>query len=217
MKFLKLIPDAAGLSEINGEITVLANEDGTLSYMQHYAVKTGVAISIDEGKVALLVETQSMGTQGVSVCGKCVTDQDMGELRIGLHNLSRTAYQFKKGEPICRLILVEAPVGTLEECDDEDEWTLEMQDRHQKAREDKSEADTKLAEEKSKADAKSGESGSKKGYNAKQENMIPKGSDVSEGNASKNANLNPGGVLKPIPGVQHQGTDPASTKTPATV
>jgi dUTPase len=217
MDFLKLDPTAAGLKEIDGEVMVLSNEDGNIAYSQHYAVKTGVAISVPKGQVALLAETQPMGARGVSVCGKLVTCQDMTELRVGLQNLSRTAFPISKGMPLCRIILMDAEVGTLRECKDLDVWTKELKER--------TSTEAAKLHENTVTNGPGPNPGSKalldeantKGHDAKVENATPKGTDVSDANASKNPALNPGGVIKPVPGVLKPSDSPEATKTPATI
>ena len=231
LSFIKLTQDAVEPVELNGEVTLLSAEDGTVSYLQHYAFHTGIGISVPKGKVALLAETNSVGARGITVVGKLLTYNDMGEVRISVHNMSRTAFQVSKGMPIARLILLDAAGLTLEEVKDEqsktalDQWNDEIKKRKEEAEKDEAE---KAMNELHTAQIQNGPGKNKKvgvpkkdesnesSVHAAQNPTAPDGNKVAEANAAKNS---PGGAPsgQQVPGANQAVRSPAQSGTPATV
>lgn len=112
MKYMKLSKTAIAPKRFtNGSAgyDLFANEDATILPRQIVAIKTGIAIALDDSNVVALMYARSgLSTKnGLSLInGVGVIDSDYrGELTVPLINLSDVAYTVLKGDRIAQLVL----------------------------------------------------------------------------------------------------------------
>ena len=87
-------------------------------------VPTGLAVAIPEGYVGIIAVRSSMGVRhGITLSnGVGVIDSDYrGEIRVGLTNLSDTAYTVAPGDRIAQLAVMPVVQARLEVCGSLDE------------------------------------------------------------------------------------------------
>jgi len=100
-------PGAAGM-----DICALLETPVCLEPGASALIPTGLAVEVPEGFGAFLFARSGLAVKhGIALSnGVGVVDADYrGEVRVGLINLSQTAYEIKPGERIAQLVLMPAP------------------------------------------------------------------------------------------------------------
>jgi dUTP pyrophosphatase len=100
----KVYEDDAGLDLYSAETVVIPPGRTKL-------VGLGVAIAIEPGWCALLVDRSSMGAKGISRFGGLIDCKYRGEWKVILHNATESEYEIGVGDKIVQSIFL--PVPTL--------------------------------------------------------------------------------------------------------
>jgi dUTP pyrophosphatase len=88
-------------------------DDATLAPNEQKIIKTGVAIAIPEGTVALFWDRSGMAAKnGVKTMAGVIDCTYRGELGVVLMNLRSTSYEVKKGDRIAQMLV--QPIYTAE-------------------------------------------------------------------------------------------------------
>jgi dUTP pyrophosphatase len=96
-------PNDAGLDLFNLEDVLLLPNEGRLA-------KTGIAIALPVGYVALVADRSSLAKKGVKTAGGVIDAGYRGEIHIVLWNLSKEPIQLKKNERVAQLLIL--PIAT---------------------------------------------------------------------------------------------------------
>jgi dUTP pyrophosphatase len=96
-------PDDAGLDLYNLEDFSLAPGEGKM-------VKTGVAMAIPTGFVGLVADRSSLAKRGLKTAGGVIDAGYRGEIHILMWNISREAFELKRGERLAQLMII--PIAT---------------------------------------------------------------------------------------------------------
>ena len=96
-------PDDAGMDLYNLEDVHIGPSEGKLA-------KTGIAIALEMGYVAMVADRSSLAKKGIKTAGGIIDAGYRGELHIVLWNLSKEAIHLKKGERIAQLLIL--PIAT---------------------------------------------------------------------------------------------------------
>ena len=96
-------PDDAGMD-------LYSLEDFTLAPQAGHTTRTGIALALPLGTVALVADRSSMAKRGVKTAGGVIDAGYRGELHIVLWNLSSTPIELKRGDRIAQLLIL--PVAT---------------------------------------------------------------------------------------------------------
>lgn len=104
------LPSYATTGSAAMDLRACLSEPLTVQAGETVMIPSGIAISIhDPGLVALLVPRSGLGIKHGIVLANTVgvIDSDyQGEIGIGIHNRSRTAYTVEPGERICQVMFV---------------------------------------------------------------------------------------------------------------
>jgi dUTP pyrophosphatase len=96
-------PDDAGLDLYNLEDIFLEPGTGKVA-------KTGIAIALPVGYVALVADRSSLAKKGIKTAGGVIDAGYRGEIHIVLWNISQDPIQLKQGERIAQLLIL--PIAT---------------------------------------------------------------------------------------------------------
>jgi len=102
-------PGDAGLS-------MHALEDAILAPGERHVFHVGWALEFDRGYVALVLDRGSVGAvHGLKTLGGVFDSNYRGEYNVCLVNLSREAYEIKKGDKIAQLVIFPRAEATIKE------------------------------------------------------------------------------------------------------
>ena len=96
-------PGDAGLDLYNLEDFHLAPGEGKM-------IKTGIALAIPQGYVGLVADRSSLAKRGLKTAGGVIDAGYRGEIHIVMWNVSREAFELKKGERLAQLMIL--PIAT---------------------------------------------------------------------------------------------------------
>ena len=109
IKIKKLHPDAVMPQYAHSGdagMDLRAIEDVTLEPGQPVRIKTGLAIELPEGHVALLWDKSGLSTKhALKTLGGVIEHTYRGEYQVGMINLGREAYTFQAGDKIAQLLI----------------------------------------------------------------------------------------------------------------
>lgn len=103
-----VVPQRAYEHDAGLDITTI--EAAVLEPGQGRIFKTGLAIAVDPGYVAMICDRSSMGKRGLRVLGGIVDSGYRGEVGVILWNVSRDTHKIESGERIAQVLLM--PVAT---------------------------------------------------------------------------------------------------------
>jgi dUTP pyrophosphatase len=96
-------PDDAGLDLTALESVTLAPHSGVVT-------RTGVAIQLDVGYVAMVADRSSMAKRGLKTAGGIIDSGYRGEIHIVIRNMTNETVQLEAGERIAQLLIL--PIAT---------------------------------------------------------------------------------------------------------
>lgn len=101
---------------------VYSIEDIVLQPGQRHSVKTGVAVSLPDGYVALVWDKSGVSHKGgIKTLGGVIDAGYRGEWLIGLVNLGQEPYPIKKGQKIAQVLIQAVERPEIEEVEELDE------------------------------------------------------------------------------------------------
>jgi len=121
IKIKKLRPDVklpAYALEGDAGLDIFSNEDVIIKVGEQHIFKTGFALEIPEGYVALIWDKSGLGSKGLKVFGGVGEYTYRGEYMVCLGNFSDQPYEFKKGDKIAQLLIQPIITAELEEARD---------------------------------------------------------------------------------------------------
>lgn len=109
LEFKKLNPDAKTPSYAHsGDACFDLNsiEEKSLSSMEKYLFKTGIAMAIPEGHVGLIKDRSGLAAKfGIHVLGGVIDSGYRGEISVVLINLGQHSYAIKKHDRIAQMLI----------------------------------------------------------------------------------------------------------------
>ncbi len=121
IKIKKLRPDVklpAYALEGDAGLDIFSNEDVIIKVGEQHIFKTGFALEIPEGYVALIWDKSGLGSKGLKVFGGVGEYTYRGEYMVCLGNFSDQPYEFKKGDKIAQLLIQPIITAELEEVEE---------------------------------------------------------------------------------------------------
>ena len=105
---LAKVPTRAFENDAGLDLTTI--EDYTLKSGEGRIFKTGLALAVDPGFVALVWDRSSMGKRGIKTAGGVIDSGYRGEVGVILWNISPEPIEIKAGDRIAQLLI--QPIST---------------------------------------------------------------------------------------------------------
>jgi len=118
VKVKKLRPDVKlpkYALEGDAGLDIFSNEDVIIKVGKQHIFKTGFALEMPAGYVALIWDKAGLGVKGLKVFGGVGEYTYRGEYMVCLGNFSDRPYEFKKGDKIAQLLIQPIATAELEE------------------------------------------------------------------------------------------------------
>ena len=99
-----IVPNYAHLDDAGCDLFSIENL--TIQPGQRVQIKTGIAIEVPDGHVALLWDKSGLSQKfGLKTLGGVVDSGYRGEILVGIVNLGDETYNLEKGNKVCQMII----------------------------------------------------------------------------------------------------------------
>ncbi len=120
VKIRKLHPDAVVptiATENSAGFDLYSVEDYEFKPGETYAVSTGIALEIPEGKACFIWDRSGMGFKGMHRFGGLIDSDYRGEFKIVLFNSTKNIFKISKGDRIAQAVIQDYYKTEFEEVD----------------------------------------------------------------------------------------------------
>ncbi len=125
MRVKKMVPDAVIPQYAHpgdAGMDLYASQDISVNSQEIARIPTGIAVHIPEGHVGLVWDRSGLAIKfGLKTLGGVIDSGYRGEVMVGIINLGKESYAFKKGERVAQLLIQKVERVQIEEVESLDE------------------------------------------------------------------------------------------------